>query len=96
MVTEQHVQETLKNCFDPELRIDIITLGLVYGITVDSGRVSVRMTFTSAACPYGTQLVEEVKLLVQSIPGVTQAEVDVVFTPPWEPSPELRAALGVG
>lgn len=96
MVTKAQVEEALRNCYDPELRMDIVTLGLVYGITIQKGNVTVRMTFTSPMCPYGKELVNDVKMCVGSVKGVTETTVDIVFDPPWEPSAELKATLGIG
>jgi len=96
MVKENDVNEALKEVFDPELRMDIITLGLVYGIKIESGKAKIRMTFTTPMCPYGPALVDEVKSRVESVEGVREAEVEIVFDPPWQPSEELKAALGLG
>lgn len=95
MITEDVVKKALAEVFDPELRLDIITLGLVYGISIESGTVKVRMTFTSPMCPYGPMLVDDVKNAVQKQQGVTEAKVEIVFDPPWQPSEEVKAALGI-
>ena len=86
----------LKTIFDPDLYIDIWTLGLIYDIKIEDDRLDIEMTFTSIACPSGPQLVEEVKTRTKAIPGVGETNVKVVFTPPWEPSEELKAMLGIG
>jgi metal-sulfur cluster biosynthetic enzyme len=96
MPTENEVKKALKDVFDPELRMDIVTLGLVYGIELDGKKARIRMTFTSPMCPYGPALVEDVKSRVESLEGVDEAEVEIVFDPPWQPSEELKAALGLG
>ena len=96
MPTETEVREALKNCYDPELRMDIVTLGLVYGIAIEGGIVHVKMTFTSPMCPYGPALIEDVKQCVHTLAGVTRTDVEIVFDPPWQPSEEIKAALGVG
>ena len=96
MVTEEQVREALRHCHDPELQMDIITLELVYGITVDKDNVNVRMTFTTPACPYGPLLLEEVQRIIKErVPEVKEIKIDVVFDPPWQPSEELRAIFGV-
>ena len=95
MVTEQQVRDALADVFDPELRLDIITLGLVYKIMITEGRVHVQMTFTTPMCPYGPNLVEDVKQHLEKIPGVTSTEVEIVFDPPWQPTEEVKAMLGM-
>ena len=96
MATEESIRKALTQVFDPELRLDIITLGLVYGIQINAGKVDIRMTFTSPMCPYGPMLMEDVKSTVEKQQGVKQATVKIVFDPPWQPSEEVKAALGIG
>lgn len=97
MVTREAVVEQLKTVLDPELYIDVWTLGLIYDISIaEDGEVAIRMTFTSIACPAGPQLVEDVRTKVSALEGVTKVQVEVVFVPPWEPSDELKAMLGIG
>ncbi|MBS3117954.1 metal-sulfur cluster assembly factor [Candidatus Woesearchaeota archaeon] len=96
MPTKQQVVEVLKTCLDPEIGIDIWTLELIYDIKLDGKKVHVKMTFTSPMCPYGPVLVEEVKRKVGELDGVENVDVEVVFDPPWEPSDELKATLGIG
>ncbi|MBL7160409.1 MAG: metal-sulfur cluster assembly factor [Candidatus Aenigmarchaeota archaeon] len=95
MVTEKQVWEALKEVKDPELDIDVVTLGLIYEVKVEGEKAKIKMTFTSPFCPYGQALVEEVKQKAVAA-GVKDAEVEIVFDPPWEPSAELKATLGVG
>ena len=96
MPTEEQVREQLKEVFDPELRMDIVTLGLIYKIEPDDkGHVDVLMTFTSMMCPYGPQLVDEIKGEIIQMDGVKTVEVTVTFDPPWKPSEEVMATLGV-
>lgn len=95
MVTKDDVVEVLKKINDPEIHIDIWTLELIYDVKVEDDKVDIKMTFTTPMCPYGPQLLEEVKTKVSEINGVKEANVDVTFDPPWEPSQELRATLGV-
>ena len=87
--------EALKTVMDPEIYIDIWTLGLIYDIDVVGTEVSIRMTFTSIACPVGPMLVEEVRQKTANVPGVTKVNVEVTFTPPWEPSDDLKAMMGL-
>ena len=95
MATEEQVRESLKSCMDPELKMDIITLGLVYRIRVEKEHVDIEMTFTSMLCPYGPALVDEVKGKVIGLEGVRTVDVQVVFDPPWKPSEEVLASLGL-
>lgn len=96
MVTEQEVREALKECYDPELNMDIITLELVYGITILGDKVTIKMTFTTPACPYGPLLLDEIQRKVkEKLPEIKDLKIDVVFDPPWQPSDELRAIFGI-
>jgi len=97
MVSRDEIIETFKQIFDPELFIDIWTLGLIYGIEQEdeTGIVNITMTFTSVACPAGPQLVDEIKVKLSRLEGVKGVNVEIVFTPPWEPSEDLKATLGL-
>ncbi len=95
MATREEVIEALKQVIDPELYLDIWTLGLVYDIQIDEGKLSIEMTFTSPACPAGPYLVEEVKEKTKSIPGIEETAVKIVFSPPWQPSDDLKELLGI-
>jgi metal-sulfur cluster biosynthetic enzyme len=96
MVIKKEIEEVLKNTYDPELGIDLHTLGLIYDVDFDEKKQSlyVKMTFTTPMCPYGPQIVGELKSRFRAL-GLDDVKVDVVFDPPWEPSPEIRAMLGV-
>lgn len=86
--------------FDPEIPVNIYELGLVYDIVVDAqGVVHVSMTLTSPACPSAQQIPSEVASKLRAIPGVTDAEVEVVWDPPWsmdKMSDAARLQLGLG
>jgi len=94
-VTKDDVVEALKTIIDPELYIDIYTLGLIYEIEMLEPEVKVQMTFTSPACPAGPQLVDQVKEKVTGLDGIETAQVEIVFDPPWEPSEDLKAMMGL-
>lgn len=102
MPTEQEVYDSLKPIEDPELHLSIVDLGLIYGVKVeDQGRrVVVDMTLTSIACPVGPQLRASVHAAALSVPGVTDAYVNLVFNPPWDPrsmaSDDVLLHLGLG
>jgi metal-sulfur cluster biosynthetic enzyme len=96
MATREEVIEALKRVIDPELYIDVWTLGLIYDIRVEEDLLNIRMTFTSVACPAGPQLVQDIKEKTAELPDIKQTNVEVTFTPPWEPSEDLKAMLGIG
>ena len=96
-VTKEQVEDVIKTIIDPELFIDIWTLGLIYDIAIVEREVNIKMTFTSMACPAGPQLVEEVRQkTVGELEEVDECNVEVVFEPPWTPSEELKAMMGIG
>src|SRR4051812_36522937 len=95
---ESGVIEAIRQCYDPEIPVNIYDLGLIYGVDVEpSGSVHVRMTLTSPMCPVAGTLPPEVEHRVREVPGVTDASVEVVWDPPWTPelmSEEARLDLG--
>ena len=83
----EKIIEALKTVYDPEIPVDIFELGLIYKIDVeDDNRVRIDMTLTSPHCPVAEILPDEVRQRVFAVDGVTDAEVDVVWEPPWNPS----------
>jgi metal-sulfur cluster biosynthetic enzyme len=96
------VRDALKDVQDPELMLGIVDLGLVYDVTVDGPAgedVNVLMTLTSPMCPVGPQFKAAVEEKVRSLPGVKSAQVDITFTPPWDPremaSEDVKQILGI-
>ncbi|MDP9122183.1 MAG: SUF system Fe-S cluster assembly protein [Acidobacteriota bacterium] len=90
---EAEIVEALKSIFDPEIPVNIYELGLIYDLHVEAaGAVLVKMTLTSPACPVAGSLPGEVKSKVESVPGVTAAEVELVWDPVWNPSMMSEAA----
>lgn len=89
----------LKDIFDPEIPVNIYDLGLIYGVDVaDDGGVAVTMTLTTPHCPVAESMPGEVELRVSAVPGVRDAEVNLVWDPPWDPakmSDEARLELGM-
>jgi FeS assembly SUF system protein len=82
----EQIVEVLRTIYDPEIPVDIYSLGLVYELDLDdTGRTCIRMTLTAPGCPVADYLVEEVRQKVSNVPGVTQAEVELVWEPPWNP-----------
>jgi metal-sulfur cluster biosynthetic enzyme len=97
MVDPDAVTEALTNVIDPELGLDFVELGLVYGVDVDGGRVEITFTLTTPACPIGPQVSEQMQEFVSEIPGVEEVVPTMVFTPPWTPermSEDAKFALG--
>jgi metal-sulfur cluster biosynthetic enzyme len=97
MVDEEDVLDALSNVIDPELGLDFVELGLVYGVEIDGGRVSITFTLTTPACPIGPQVSEQMIEFVGEVPGVTEVIPNMVFTPPWTPekmSEDAKFALG--
>lgn len=91
------VRDVLRTVVDPELHINIIDLGLVYGVEVHGPVVDVKMTLTSPGCPYGPYLLHQVKDTLLQMKGIDDATVAVVWEPPWGPdkmSEEARLELG--
>jgi metal-sulfur cluster biosynthetic enzyme len=96
MATKEEVIEALKTCFDPEIQMDVWTLGLIYDIGIADGKdVTITMTFTTPMCPYGPVLMDEIYRKVRNIESVNKVKIDITFDPPWKPSDELRAMLGI-
>ncbi|MBK6406587.1 MAG: SUF system Fe-S cluster assembly protein [Holophagales bacterium] len=96
---EQKVIGTLKKIYDPEIPVNIHDLGLIYSVNVaDGGSVQVTMTLTAPACPVAGTLPGEVERAVKSVDGVTEAKVELVWDPPWNPgmmSKMARVMLGM-
>jgi FeS assembly SUF system protein len=93
------VVEALKSIYDPEIPVDIYELGLIYDVAIDEdGDAIVTMTLTTPHCPVAESLPNEVELRVLSVPGIRDAEVKLVWDPPWDPSrmsDEARLELGM-
>ncbi len=93
------VVEALKSIYDPEIPVDIYELGLIYDVAIsEDGDATVTMTLTTPHCPVAESLPQEVELRVLSVPGIRDAEVKLVWDPPWDPSKmsdEARLELGM-
>lgn len=91
--------EALKEVIDPELMVNIVDLGLIYDVRHDGDdSVAVDMTLTSPACPAGPQLVQQSKMALERLDGVTEAQINLVMTPPWTPermTDDARDKLGI-
>jgi metal-sulfur cluster biosynthetic enzyme len=97
-LTKEQVMKVLKTCYDPEIPINIVDLGLIYEVAIKNGNISIRMTMTSPMCPLAGFIAEDVKTKVQAIPGVKKTSVEIVWKPQWSPekiSKEARKSLGL-
>lgn len=83
---QDKVWEVMKTCFDPEIPVNIVDLGLVYECKIDGGQVEIKMTLTAPGCGMGPVLVGEIEQKVRLIKEVTDVKVDLVFDPPWDRS----------
>lgn len=85
MVNKNEVIEALKECKDPELNVDIVDIGLIYGIDVSDDNVSITITMTSPMCPVTSLILADAQLRVEAIPGVKSVDLDLVWDPLWSP-----------
>ena len=96
-VDVEEVMEALANVIDPELGLDFVELGLIYGVEIDGNVVRVTYTLTTPGCPIGPQVAEQIEEFVGDVGGVERVESEMVFTPPWSPermSEDAKFALG--
>jgi metal-sulfur cluster biosynthetic enzyme len=107
-VTEQDVLSALKSCYDPEIPVNIVDLGLIYSVKFAAAPtegpeeakqdVTVDLTLTSQGCPEHVNISAQVKSRLEQLPGIRDAKVNVVWTPPWTPerlSPDAKKQLGI-
>ncbi len=101
VVTREGVFEAMKPVQDPELRLGVVDLGLVYDVELDDeGKdVTVKMTLTSPGCPFGPMILSTMHEVVAAIPGVENVKIELVWEPPWNPavmaSDEVKDILGI-
>lgn len=95
-IKEQDIIEKIKQVKDPEIKIDIWTLGLIYKITLEEDGVEILMTLTTPFCPFADELIAEVEKKVSEL-GYEEGEVrvELTFDPVWEPSNEVKMLLGI-
>ncbi len=96
-ITDDMVKIAMRKVKDPDLNLNILDLGLIYDIQIDGTTVRVDMSLTSPACPSGPELMDDATRQLQAIPGVTDAQVFLVWNPPWTPDriePRVRTYLG--
>ena len=90
-VDEAAVWDQLKTCYDPEITVNIVDLGLIYDCTIDrkengNANITVKMTLTAPGCGMGPTIAAEARMRIESIPGVEEANVELVWDPPWDQS----------
>jgi metal-sulfur cluster biosynthetic enzyme len=98
MVTEDAVFEAVKGIIDPEVGINIVDMGLIYGVDIETDTVNITMTLTSPGCPAGGQLINGTQHVTQQLDGVEEVNVNVVWTPRWTPemmTEEAKDELGI-
>lgn len=99
-VTEEQVYAALKKCMDPEIPVNVVDLGLIYGVKVADGKdVDIKMTMTTRGCPLHDTLLSDVKRYVGKVNGVGNINVDIVWDPPWsleKMNQDVREKLGFG
>jgi len=101
--TQEEVLTALKDCYDPEIPVNIVDLGLIYGVKFDPAEdekqdVTIDLTLTSQGCPAHVSIGEQIKMRLLQLPGVRDVKVNVVWSPPWTPeriSPDARKQLGI-
>ncbi len=96
-IKREEVIAALKQVIDPEIGVDIWSLGLIYELRISSETVEIKMTFTSPMCPLGPFIIESVREKVSAVPGVKDVKVEITFEPLWTPdriSDEVRGTLG--
>ncbi len=97
VVSEDQVKLALRRVKDPDLNLNILDLGLVYGIQVDGTKVKIDMTLTSPGCPSGPEIMGDAEREIKTLPGVEEVQMNLVWAPFWTPEkmePRVRAYLG--
>jgi FeS assembly SUF system protein len=86
-INEAEVMDALRECYDPEIPVNIVDLGLIYNIAIDdeTGNVTVLMTLTAMGCPMAGEVIDEVGMRVKEVENVKDCKVEMTFDPPWSP-----------
>ena len=96
-IEKEKVFDALKQVYDPEIPVDIVNLGLVYDVSIDDGKIAVKMTTTASGCPVGNYIAQQAKQVLERLEDVKEVEVELVYDPPWRESmitEEGRRMLG--
>jgi metal-sulfur cluster biosynthetic enzyme len=100
MATKEEVYEVLQQCYDPEIPVNIVDLGLIYDVQIEGNKVNVKMTLTAPGCGMGGMIAGQARQkILDNIDGVEEATVELVWDPPWDPSrikEEAKQKLGIG
>jgi len=97
LISQEQIIDKLRECLDPELGLNIVDLGLVYGVNVEGSRVNVLMTLTTPGCPLDSYFTQDITSRLKSLKGISDVSVELTFEPPWNPakmSDESRDLLG--
>ena len=98
LINEEIIYEALKDVYDPEIPVNIVDLGLVYGVEIKENDVKVNMTLTFAGCGMGPYIAQQAEWRIAEIEEVDDVEVDIIFEPPWNPdmiSEDVKKELGI-
>jgi len=98
MPGQEAVYELLKQVYDPEVGINIVDMGLIYGVEIEDKKIDLIMTLTSPACPAGPHILQQVDDQLKAMEGVEDVDIKVVWTPPWSPdmlSEDAKDQLGI-
>ncbi|MGB8344866.1 MAG: iron-sulfur cluster assembly protein [Ktedonobacteraceae bacterium] len=99
-INEAEIMDALHECYDPEIPVNIVDLGLIYNVAVnnETGHVNVTMTLTALGCPMAGEVIDEVETRVKEVENVTSCKVEMTFDPPWSPdmmTEDARWELGM-
>src|SRR5919197_1146229 len=85
MPDQEAVYDVLKQVYDPEVGINIVDMGLIYGVEIEGKKIDLIMTLTSPACPAGPHILNQVDSMLKEMEGIEDVDIQVVWTPPWSP-----------
>ncbi len=99
LLSEELIRERLRDVVDPELRLSVVDLGLIYAVEIDGPKVRITYTLTSPACPLGGLIAGQIHEAVAEMPGVRAVELNLTFSPSWDPramaSEDARMEMGI-
>jgi len=98
MVSKEEILEALRECYDPEIPVNIVDLGLIYDVRIEGEEVFVDMTLTAPGCPMHSLIAREVKSWLEKLSGVKNAHIRVIWDPPWTPdrmTAKAKSLLGI-
>lgn len=91
-LSEERVREILMTCYDPEIPVNIVDLGLIYGIAVEDGDVKIKMTLTALGCPLSPFIKEDIERRMKNAEKVKNVQIEIVWDPPWSPEKMSKVA----